>query len=80
MSMWLEVAKSILQERLAEAERERVAREAIAERDTRSPRREPTLARLRGWLAAWPPDTQGQHQAQVSGRRAAMPHGGGEGD
>jgi hypothetical protein len=49
VSIWLEIAKSILQDRLAEAERDRLVQEALAPREKRNLRQPPVLARLRHW-------------------------------
>jgi hypothetical protein len=48
--IWLEVAKSIHQERLAEAQRERLLRQLAVVRDSIDPGRRSVPARLRRWL------------------------------
>lgn len=57
MSIWLDVAKGILQERLADAERDRLVREALDPCEKRTSRQQPVLARLRRWLGVRAPHT-----------------------
>lgn len=52
MPIWLEVAKSIHQERLAEAERDRLGQEAVSLRIRRNSRKRPVLSQWPRWLAA----------------------------
>lgn len=53
MSIWLEVARSIHQERLAEAEHDRLLRQCAVARDSVSLSRRPVQAWLRRWLPGW---------------------------
>jgi hypothetical protein len=55
--IWSEVAKSMHQERLAEAERNRLGQEAVGLRNKPNSRKQPVLSQLRRWLGAQAPHT-----------------------
>jgi hypothetical protein len=75
VSIWLEVARSIHQERLAEAERDRVLRQCAVARDSVCPSRWPVQAWLRRWLPGWVRRSRVSRPRINDGASAASPAG-----
>jgi hypothetical protein len=75
--IWLEVAKSIHQERLKEAERDRLGQEIVGVRNRRNSRKQPVLSQLRRWLGVRVPHTEVvQDQALNDGAAGHRPDDG----